>query len=143
MAKGFHQQAGVDYGDTFSPVIKITIVRLVLAIDVSFGWTCKQLDVQNAFLHGELQEVVYMEQPSTFVHPDCPQHVCQLRKALYSLKQAPQAWFSQLSSHLLELGFTTSKVDTSLFIYVDGPHLVYLVVYVDDYIIASSSLSLV
>ena len=115
VAKGFKQRYGIDYEDTFSPVVKIATVRLVLSVAVSRGWCLRQLDVQNAFLHGVLEEEVYMKQPPGFEKD--PRMVCKLDKAIYGFKQAPQAWYSRLSSKLLDLGFVTSKSDTSLFIY--------------------------
>jgi len=87
----------------------------VLSLAYSRGWDMRQIDIQNAFLHGYLDEEVYMTQPPGFSHPSLPNHVCKLQKALYGLKQAPRAWFARLSNRLLELGFTSSKVDSSLF----------------------------
>ena len=118
VAKGFHQLPGIDFEETYSPVIKPTTVKTVLSIAVSRGWVLRQFDVQNAFLHGHLFEDVYMSQPPGFVHPQCPNHVCKLKKALYGLKQFPQAWFLRLSSHLLALGFGGSRSDSSMFIYL-------------------------
>ena len=89
MAKGFHQRPGVGYLETFSPVIKPTIVRLVLSIAVSNGWSFPHLDVNNAFLQGNLSEIVYMAQPLGFIDSDHPTHVCKLHKTIYGLKQAP------------------------------------------------------
>jgi hypothetical protein len=86
VAKGFHQHAGIDYGETFSPVVKPTTIRTVLAHAYSAGWSMKQIDIQNAFLHGLLSEDVFMEQPLGFIHPSYPHHICKLRKALYGLK---------------------------------------------------------
>ncbi|KFK29449.1 hypothetical protein AALP_AA7G135900 [Arabis alpina] len=96
VAKGFHQRPGIDYFDTFSPVIKPPSIRLVLSLAVSRNWTLRQLDVNNAFLQGHLQELVYMEQPPGFIDSEQPDHVCKLNKAIYGLKQAPRAWYNEL-----------------------------------------------
>jgi hypothetical protein len=103
--------------DTFSPVVESATIRLVLAIAVSKGWSLRHLDVKNTFLHGVLEEEVYMRQPPMYENPNAPHHVCKLDKSLYGLKQAPRAWFAKLSSKLQELGFLASKTDTSLYIY--------------------------
>ncbi|KAH9723253.1 retrovirus-related pol polyprotein from transposon RE2 [Citrus sinensis] len=109
VAKGFHQRPGIDYQDTFSPVIKPITVRIVLSIAVSRGWSLRQLDVNNAFLQGHLSENVYMSQPPGFVDKDNPSYVCKLNKAIYGLKQAPRAWYHELRTFLLQfdLGFLT------------------------------------
>jgi|UniRef100_A0A2N9EUJ8 hypothetical protein len=93
VAKGYHQHQGMDYDETFSPVVKPATVRLIISIATQQNWSIKQLDVSNAFLHGLLKETVYMQQPPGFINPKYPNHVCQLQKALYGLKQAPRAWF--------------------------------------------------
>ena len=139
VAKGFKQRYGIDYEDTFSPVVKSATVRLILSLAISKGWSLNQLDVQNAFLHGILEEDVYMRQPPGYVNPQLPRHVCKLDKSLYGLKQSPRAWYSRLSTKLQELEFVPSKADTSLFIYNKGGVHIYMLIYVDDIIIASSS----
>lgn len=139
VAKGFKQRYGIDYEDTFSLVVKIATICIILSIATSKGWSLRQLDVQNAFLHGYLEEEVYMQQPPGYEDPTKPNYVCKLDKVLYGLKQAPRAWYSRLSSKLVALGFQASKADTSLFFYSQGNIHMFVLVYVDDIIVASSS----
>ena len=94
VAVGYLQRSGIDFHDTFSPVIKPSIIRMVLAIVVSFNWDIRQLDVSNVFLHDILKEKVYIAQPKGFEDPVHPRFVCKLYKSLYGLKQAPRAWFN-------------------------------------------------
>ncbi|KAK9214398.1 hypothetical protein WN944_006390 [Citrus x changshan-huyou] len=138
-ANGYTQVPGIDFNETFSPVIKPTTIRLVLALATSSKWLIKQLDVRNAFLHGQLKEIAYMEQPPGFTDQNLPDHVCLLHKSLYGLKQAPRAWFECLSLALLELGFTSCKADPSLFIFHANDILILLLVYVDDVIITGNN----
>jgi histone deacetylase 1/2 len=139
VARGFTQQHGIDYGDTFSPVVKPATVRLVLSLAVSRGWNLRQVDVSNAFLHGFLAEDVYMQQPPGFEDVQYPSHVCKLQRSIYGLKQSPRAWYARLSQLLQQLGFVSSKADTSLFIYSHAGVQIFMLVYVDDIVIAGST----
>jgi len=138
VAKGFHQQPVIDFSETYSLVIKPITIRTVLSLAVSAGLLVHQVDVSNAFLHGNLQESIYMEQPLGFQHPSHPTAICKLHKALYGLKQAPRAWFSRLSAQLTDLNFKASKADSSLFIYKANGIQIFVLIYVDDIIITSS-----
>jgi hypothetical protein len=120
-------------------VVKAATIRLVLSIAVSNGWSMRQLDVQNTFLRGVMEEEVYMKQPPGYKSSKHSDFVCRLDKALYGLKQAPRAWFAQLSSKLMSLGFVPSKGDTSLFFYTNRGLTMMILVYVDDIIVVSSS----
>lgn len=130
VAKG--QTPGLDYFETFSPVVKSSTIRIRLSLAVFYSWDIQQIDVNNAFLNGELAETVYMVQPEGFVDPKQPTHVCKLHKALYGLKQAPRAWFDKLKGVLLEWGFRNSTSDASLFYYKQGTAVIYILIYVDD-----------
>ena len=142
VAQGYTQSIGIDFFKTFSPAIKPPTIRLVLSLAITHGWSIRQLDVKNAFLHGHLKEVVYMEQPPGFSDSVFPTHVCRRLKAIYGLKQAPRAWFDCFSSFLLCIGFTCSTADFSLFIFCSHTALILLLVYVDDIIMTSNHASL-
>ncbi|GKD15344.1 ribonuclease H-like domain-containing protein [Tanacetum coccineum] len=139
VTNGRSQQQGIDYDETFTPVVKPTIICNVLSLAVSRAWPIHQLDVKNAFLYGHLSETVYMHQPPGFVDPAHPDYVCLLKKSLYGLKQAPRAWFQRFSSYAIRVGFIHSKTDSSLFVYQQGTETAYLLLYVDDIILTASS----
>lgn len=101
------------------------------------------MDIQNAFLQGDLEDDVYMKQPPGFVHPDFPHHVCKLRKSIYGLKQASRAWFAKLCDRLLSLGFRCSPSNSSLFILRTDLGCLYILIYVDDILVTGSHSSLI
>lgn len=139
VANGKSQQQGIDCDETFSPVVKPATIRAVLHVATVKNWPLRQLDVKNAFLHGDLKETVYMHQPPGFKNPTKPNHVCLLRRSLYGLKQAPRAWYTRFSIFATKFGFIQSILDPSLFVLPRGRDIAYLLLYVDDIALTASS----
>ena len=137
VAKGFSQVEGIDYTETFSPVAKMNSIRLVLSLAASLKWEVHQMDVKSAFLHGDLHEEIYMEQPIGFIQTDSSL-VCRLKKSLYGLKQAPRAWYAKMDNFLLESGFSRCHSDNTVYTKTVGNSLIILVLYVDDLILTGS-----
>ncbi|KAL0284884.1 UNVERIFIED_CONTAM: Retrovirus-related Pol polyprotein from transposon RE1 [Sesamum calycinum] len=131
VAKGYNQIEGVDYFDSFSPIAKSVTFRIFLALAVSRSWPLLQFDVNNIFLHGFLDEDVYMEPPQGFVGA-APGQVCKLQKSLYGLKQASRQWNLELTTKLLNFGFSQSTHENCLFIKSSDSEFTALLVYVDD-----------
>ena len=140
VAKGYTQVEGVDFFDTFSPVAKITTVIILLALASINSWHLHQLDVNNAFLHGDLSENVYMSVPQG-VHSPKPNQVCKLLKSIYGLKQASRKWYEKLTGFLLHQGYKQSASDHSLFTLHSDTCFTVLLVYVDDVILAGNSMT--
>ena len=131
----------MDYSETFSPVSKLTFIRLFISLAATHGWDLHKLDIKNAFLHGHLAKEVYMEQPPRFVAQGEIGRVCCLRKSLYDLKQSPRAWFDKFSEVIEKFGMQKSKSDHYVFYRISQAGIILLVVYVDDIIIIRNDIA--
>lgn len=135
---GNKQKEGVDYKETFAPVVKMTTVRMFLEVAAARNWELHQMDVNNAFLHGDLEEEVYMQMPPGFRNGEDKNSVCFLKKSLYGLKQAQRCWFVKLKGALTTYGFKESHGDYSVFFLRQGTCEIYIFVYIDDLIIGGN-----
>ncbi|KAI3768676.1 hypothetical protein L2E82_19506 [Cichorium intybus] len=132
VARGYGQEYGIDYLKVYAPVARMDTIRLMLALAAQRDWSIYQMDVKSAFLHGTLQEDVYVQQPQGYVVKDNEQKVYKLHKALYGLKQAPRAWYSRIEAYFVNEGFTRSRSEHTLFIKQEGDKLLFVNIYVDD-----------
>ncbi|GJT39884.1 retrovirus-related pol polyprotein from transposon TNT 1-94 [Tanacetum coccineum] len=130
VAKGYRQEEGIDFEESFTPVARLEAVRMFIGYAAHKNITIFQMDVKTAFLNGPLKEEVYVSQPKGFIEPEFPDHVYSLKKALYGLKQAPHAWYDKLSSFLIEHGFTKGIVDPTSFTRRHGEYILLVQVYV-------------
>ncbi|GJR88488.1 retrovirus-related pol polyprotein from transposon TNT 1-94 [Tanacetum coccineum] len=139
VARGYRQEEGINFEESFAPVARLEAIRIFLAFAAHMNMVVYQMDVKTAFLNGNLREEVYVSQPDGFVDPDKPNYVYKLKKALYGLKQAPRAWYDMLSSFLISNDFSKGSVDPTLFIRREGKELLLVQIYVDDIIFAAST----
>jgi hypothetical protein len=139
VAKGCSQKAGIDYQETFSPVVRYASMRLILAISVEYDFIVHQMDVVSAYLNGELQDEIYMEQPEGFIDPDQPTKVCKLIKGIYGLKRSGREWNHKLDKILKSIGFIRSNHDSCVYTLKEESDFVLLAVFVDELLISGSS----
>ena len=138
VCKGYAQREGIDFEETFAPVARLEAIRIFLALSSFQNFKVFQMDVKSAFLNGDLEEEVYIEQPDGFILGNNPNLVCRLKKALYGLKQDPRAWYYRLDKYLHQQGFSKGSADSNLYIKVENDKLLILIVYVDDIIFGSN-----
>eukprot|EP00253_Pinus_taeda_P035842 PITA_35842 len=138
VCKGYTQQEGIDFEETFSPIARLEAIRMFLALSIFQKFKVFQMDVKSTFLNGDLEEEVCIEQPDGFILGKDPNLVCKLKKALYGLKQAPRAWYYRLDKYLHQKGFSKGSTDINLYIKIENKKLLILVVYVDDIIFGSN-----
>nr|GEZ47090.1 retrovirus-related Pol polyprotein from transposon TNT 1-94 [Tanacetum cinerariifolium] len=138
VVRGYRQEEGIDFEESFAPVARMEAIRIFLAYDVHKSFLVFQMDVKTIFLHGLLKEDVYVCQPEGFIDADHPSHVYKLKKALYGLKQAPRAWYDKFSTFLLQNHFFKGIIDPTLFIRRFNNDILVVQVYVDDIIFGST-----
>ena len=136
VAKGFMQREGIDYSETYAPVARLPTVRMLLSIGIQMGMIIEHLDVKTAFLHGNLEEEVYLKPPPGVTVPD--DHVLKLKKSLYGLKQSNRCWNHRFHSFMLKLDFNRSDTDSCLYYKRSDRTLTFVVLYVDDLLICCS-----
>ena len=142
VARGFTQKEGVDYNEIFSPVVRHTSIRVLLAMVAHQDLELEQLDVKTAFLHGKLEDDIYMTQPEGFQVLGKEDYVCKLMRSLYGLKQSPRQWYKRFDSYMIQLGYNRSPYDCCVYHNkADDGSMIYLVLYVDDMLIAAKSKS--
>nr|AAM94928.1 putative polyprotein [Oryza sativa Japonica Group] len=143
VAKGYTQKEGEDFFDTYSPVARLTTIRVLLALAASHGLLVHQMDVKTAFLNGELEEEIYMDQPDGYVLEGQEGMVCKLLKSLYGLKQAPKQWHEKFDTTLTSAGFVVNEADKCVYYRYGGGEVVILCLYVDDILIFGTSLNVI
>ena len=138
VAKGFTQKEGIDYTETFSPVSKKDSFRVIMALVAHFDMELHQMDVKTAFLNGDLEEEVYMKQPEGFSSSNGENLVCKLKKSIYGLKQASRQWYLKFHSVISSFGFEENIMDQCIYHKVSGSKICYLILYMDDILLASN-----
>uniref|UniRef100_A0A2A4J3A4 Reverse transcriptase Ty1/copia-type domain-containing protein n=1 Tax=Heliothis virescens TaxID=7102 RepID=A0A2A4J3A4_HELVI len=138
VAKGFSQKKGIDYKETFSPVLRYSTLKMLFAVSVNLDLNIVHLDVKTAFLNGELKETVYMQLPNNLRNKDNMLKVLRLKKAIYGLKQSARAWYKKVDNCLLQLGYRKSMYEPCLFVKITENVKTYIALFVDDFFIFSS-----
>ncbi|KAI0494866.1 hypothetical protein KFK09_025012 [Dendrobium nobile] len=138
VALGNQQELGYNYVETFSSVAKLPTIRVLFTLALYHDGKIHQLDIENAFLYGTLDDTVYMRQPKGFEDSLHPHHVCLLRKEIYGLRQTPRQWYTTFSNYLTKLGFHHSKSDPSLLTFRKGSAHIFLLVYTDDILVTDN-----
>ena len=142
VAKGFSQKEGIDYTETFSPVSSKDAFRIIMSLVAHFDLELHQMDVKTAFLNGDLAEDVYMVQPEGFQAIGKEHMVCKLRKSIYGLKQASRQWYLKFDDVVASYGFVENSMDHCIYLKVSGSNFIFLILYVDDILLAGNNLGL-
>ncbi|KAL0327775.1 UNVERIFIED_CONTAM: Retrovirus-related Pol polyprotein from transposon TNT 1-94 [Sesamum angustifolium] len=139
-SKGIFTTEGIDYDEIFSPVVRHTSIKAILALVANWDMHLEQMDVKTTFLHGDLEEQIYMEQPDAFTQPGHEHLVCKLKKLLYGLKAVSRQWYKRFS-YMLQIGYKRCEYDCCVYVksHDDGSSI-FLLLYVDDMLIAAKNM---
>jgi hypothetical protein len=141
VAKGYSQVEGVDFGEIFSHVAKLTSIGVLMSLAATFDLEIEQMDVKTTFLHGDLEEEIYMKHPERFVVKGKKDLVCKLKRSLYVLKQSPRMWYQKFDTYILILGFVKSKVDHCIYSIEEGGCFEYIALYIDDMLLIGNNMN--
>ena len=142
VAKGFTQKDGIDYKETILPISKKDSFRIIMALVAHYDLELHQMDVKTAFLNGDLEEDVYMDQPVGFIEEGKENMVCKLKKSIYELKQTFRQWYLKFNDTITFFGFKENIVDRYIYLKVSGSKFIFLILYVDDILLATNDLGL-
>jgi len=143
VAKGLAQKYSVDYEETFALMEKMPTIRIILALFATQGWKCFQLDAKSAFLNGDLDVEIFMNQPEGFIVEGKESFVYKLKKSLYGLKQAPRAWYRKISGFFIDIGFSKYFCNSDLYVLNQGKDVVLILLYVDDLLITKNNYEII
>jgi hypothetical protein len=129
VAKGYTQRKGIDYGETYAPVVTYDCLRVILSMAAALDLELIQLDIKTAFLYGHLEEELYLEQPDGFIDPENKSNVCLLKKSIYGLKQAPRMWNQEFNKFLVKFGLTRSTTDPCVYFRRQQEEITYVAIY--------------
>jgi hypothetical protein len=141
VVKGFAQKKGIDFDEIFSPVVKMTSIRTILSLVEVEDLHLEQLDVKTTFLHGDLEEEIYMQQPQGYEVKGKENLVCRLKKSLYGLKKAPRKWYLKFDRFMTEQGYSRCHSDHCVYFKkLENGSFIILLLYVDDMLVAGSNM---
>ena len=141
VAKGFKQTYGIGYDETFSPVVILKSIRILLAIVAYYDYEIWKIDVEIAFLNGNLLKDVYMTQPNGFIDPKYPNRVCKLQRSIYGIKQASQSWNLHFDEAVKEFSFMKNEDEPCVYSKVSGSAIMFLVLYLDNILLIGNDIS--
>ncbi|KAL0549396.1 hypothetical protein IC582_013878 [Cucumis melo] len=140
VAKGYTQKDGIEYKETFSPFSKKDSLRIIMALVAHYNLKLHQMDVKTAFLNGNLDEEVFMDQPEGFMVEGKEHMVCKLKRSIYGLKQASKQWYIKFNDTITSFGFKENIVDRCIYLKISGSKFIILVLHVDDIMLATNDL---